>query len=201
MYCPKCGASVADGSQHCPVCGTAVAAQQGAAQQAQPGVNQNMNYGAGAAQQAQPGFNGAAPFNGGQPPLRPTLKTDRNVVLYILLSAITCGIYGLITMGGIVDDVNTVCRPYDGKKTTNYYLMVFVLSWLTLGIYPIIWMHGLCARMGDNLKQRGIDYNFGAGTFWGWCVLGSLIIVGPIVFIVKLFAASNKLNADYNFRG
>ena len=34
-----------------------------------------------------------------------------------------------------------------------------------------------------------------------WCLLGSLIIVGPVVFTAKLCNAMNLLCADYNVKG
>jgi hypothetical protein len=59
----------------------------------------------------------------------------------------------------------------------------------------------LAAVIRRELKRRGIHYSFGAGTFWGWCILGSLIGVGPLVYMHKLFKAVNKINADYNVNG
>ena len=129
------------------------------------------------------------------------LKTNRGLLKYILLSAITFGIYGLVVMSGVSSDINVVASRYDGKKTMHYCLVVFVFSWLTWGIVPLVWMHRLAARMGAELARRGIAYSFGAGSFWGWCVLGSLIGVGPFIYYHKLFKAMNKLAADYNVNG
>lgn len=79
--------------------------------------------------------------------------------------------------------------------------MYFVFSWLTLGIYPLIWYHGLSKRIGNELKRRNIPYSFGAGSFWGWNVLGAFIVVGPLVYSYKLLKSMNLLCADYNARG
>jgi len=46
-----------------------------------------------------------------------------------------------------------------------------------------------------------VDYQFGAGTFWGWGILGSLILVGPFIYTHKLLTAMNRLSADYNVNG
>ena len=56
-------------------------------------------------------------------------------------------------------------------------------------------------RVGDELRRRNIDYQFGAKTFWLWNVLGSLILVGPFVFVHKLMKAMNRINGDFNRRG
>ena len=36
---------------------------------------------------------------------------DRNFVLYVVLTIITCGIYGLVFLYSMIQDVNTVCSP------------------------------------------------------------------------------------------
>ena len=129
------------------------------------------------------------------------LKTNRGMVKFLLLSLITLGIYAIVVMCGISTEINTVAQRYDGKKTMHFALILFIFSWLTLGIAPIVWQHKLCNRMGSELTRRGIDYKFSAGTFWGWGVFGTLIIVGPFIFLHKFFAAMNKINADYNVNG
>ena len=126
------------------------------------------------------------------------LRTNRSFIKTFLLSLITLGIYGLVCYGNITDDVNTVCSRYDGKKTMNYYLMFFIVGPITLGIYSIVWMHQICDRMGRELSRRNLGYDFGAKDFWLWGVLGSLIIVGPFVFLHKFFTSINKLNESYN---
>lgn len=173
MICPSCRQQIADNVQNCPFCGTQVA----------------QNY-----QQAQPQQQYAVPP-------RPHLESNRGLVKFILLSFITCGIYAIIAYYKITEDINTICRPYDNKTTMNYLVATLLLGPVTCGIYPIIWMHNLCNRIGDNLKHRGLPESFGAGTFWGWGVLGSLIVIGPLVFLHKFLKATNSLAADYNARG
>lgn len=134
-------------------------------------------------------------------PPRPHLECNRSLVKYILLTIVTCGIYGIITYYKITEDLNTICTPYDNKKTMNYLVATLLLGPVTCGIYPIIWLHKMCNRVGDNLKHRGIAYDFSASTYWLWGVLGSFIFVGPFIFLHKFLEATNKLAADYNARG
>ena len=129
------------------------------------------------------------------------LKTNRSLLKLILLSIITFGIYGLVVMSAVSTDINTIASRYDGKKTTHYCLMTFLFSWLTLGISPLCWNHKISNRIGNELKRRGIDYSISAGTFWGWGILGSCIIVGPFIYTHKLLKAMNLLAADYNVKG
>jgi len=129
------------------------------------------------------------------------LKTNRGLVKTILLSIITFGIYPLVLMSCISSDINTIASRYDGKKTMHFCLLVFVFSWLTFGIAPLVWYHRISARIGNELKRRGIGYSFGAGSFWGWNLLGLLIVVGPFVYIHKLCKAMNLLSENYNVNG
>ena len=129
------------------------------------------------------------------------LKTNRGLLKYILLSIITLGIYAIVVMTQIANDVNTVASRYDGKKTMHYCLVFFLLGPITLEIFTLIWYHMLSERMGTELRRRNINYNFDASTFWLWNVLGILILVGPFIYHYKLFKSINYLCDDYNRRG
>lgn len=129
------------------------------------------------------------------------LNTSRGLLKYILLTLVTCGIYGIVAMSSVSSDINIIASRYDGKKTTHFCLMAFLYSWLTLGIAPIVWYHKISARIGNELIRRGIHYSFGAGSFWGWNVLGALIGIGPLVYMHKLFKAMNLLSEHYNVYG
>ena len=129
------------------------------------------------------------------------LKTNRGMLKTILLSLITFGIYGIVVYSGISSDINLIASRYDGKKTMHYCLLFFVIAPITLGIGGIVWCHRISKRIGSELSRRGIAYSFGAGTYWGWGVLGTLIGVGPFIYLHKLCKAMNKLCDDYNARG
>lgn len=129
------------------------------------------------------------------------LNTKRGLLKLILLSIITFGIYPLVAFSGVSSDINIIASRYDGKKTMHYCLLVFIFSWLTLGIAPIVWMHRICNRIGNEAKRRGIVYSFSAADYWLWGVIGSIIVVGPFIFLHKFFKASNLIAADYNEKG
>lgn len=136
----------------------------------------------------------------GAPPAR-QLKTNRHIVMLLLLSFITFGIYSIVFFTSVANDLNTIASRYDGKKTMHYCLLFFIVAPLTLGIGAIVWFHKISARMGNELKRRGIAYDFGAVDFWLWNVLGSLIFVGPFIYIYKFIKAMNLLAANYNVNG
>lgn len=132
---------------------------------------------------------------------RDLLKTDRNLILYLIFSAITCNIYSLFFMASLVDDINYVAFPRDGKRTMNFWLLAFVLVPVTCGLAYWVWMHNLANRVGDEARARGIQTDFSAVSFWLWNVLGSFIIIGPFIYLHMLFTTMNSICTDYNQNG
>lgn len=129
------------------------------------------------------------------------LRTNRGLAKFFLLSLITFGIYGLVVYAHISEDTNIVCSRYDGKKTMNFWLLAFIVGPLTCGIGYLVWGHKLASRIGNELSRRGLSYSFGAGDYWLWGILGTVIVVGPFVYCHKLLKAMNTLNADFNSKG
>lgn len=129
------------------------------------------------------------------------LKTNKGLLKTILLSIITLGIYPLVVMSAVSNDINLVASRYDGRRTMHFCLLVFIISPITLGIAGIVWYHKISNRIGEEIKRRGIAYNFSAADFWLWNVIGSFIVVGPFVYLHKMFTAVNKMNAHYNVNG
>ena len=129
------------------------------------------------------------------------LPTNRGLLKMILLGLITFGIYPIVVYSKISEEINLVASPHDGKHTTHYCLMYFIFSWLTLGIAPFVWSHRICSRIGGELKRRGLGYSFGAADFWLWGILGSLIVIGPFIYVHKFLKSMNLINEDYNQKG
>ncbi len=99
----------------------------------------------------------------------------RSVGLCIVLSIITCGIYGIYWFVCLNDDVNEVTgRP----GTTGG--MAFLFSLITCGIYSIYWNY----KMGDKLDQARAER--GVPT-------GSLAILYLVLSIVGLSIVSFAL--------
>ena len=130
----------------------------------------------------------------------PKLQTNRNVWKLIILSILTCGIYEIIFLIPVAFDLDKAAPKKDRSKTMNF-LFVWLLARITGGIAYMVWFHGVSDRIGDALNERNIPYRFGTGTFWGWYVLGALLLmIGPIVYYAKLCKAMNLLCEDYNNR-
>ncbi len=138
------------------------------------------------------------PYDNDEPVIKPKpLKTDRKPLKVIILTILTLGIYDVFFWTDVGYDVNKLAKPHDGEKSMNYVL-AWLLGRLTYGIFVIVWAHKISGRIGRELERREIAYEFSASTYWLWCALGSLILVGPIVYIVKACRAMNLLSEDYN---
>ena len=125
------------------------------------------------------------------------LKTDRNALKFILLSIVTLGVYSVIFYISLSFDIDKIARRHDGKKTFNY-LFACIFALFTFSIVLAIWNYHVAERIGDELKRRNIDFEFGSGTYLGWGYFGSLIIVGPYIYAFKICKAMNLLCEDYN---
>lgn len=83
----------------------------------------------------------------------------RNWVTVLLLSIVTCGIYGIIFWCKYVNDVNKVCEG-DGKTTQNY-IVALLLTAITCGIYGFIYYYGIGTRLEEAGKRYGISCQSG----------------------------------------
>lgn len=128
------------------------------------------------------------------------LPTGRGLWKMVLLGILTLGIYPTVIWSRMVTELNLAASRHDGKRTMPYLAMMLLVP-LTLTVYMFVWFHGFCRRVGNELQRRRIDYTFGARDFWLWNILGSLILVGPFVYIHKLMKAMNLINGDFNVNG
>ena len=129
------------------------------------------------------------------------LTTSRGLVLWIVFTCISFGLYPLFAFSNISSELNLMASARDGRNTLNGALMFLILAPLTLGIAGLVWFNNICGRMEGELAARNIGYRFGPTTFWGWGFLGCLIVIGPLVFLHKFCKAMNLLNASYNTTG
>lgn len=129
------------------------------------------------------------------------LQTDRSLLKFVLLSLITLGIYGIWVIARSAEDLNTIASRYDGQRTMNYWLLIFLIGPITLGIATLVWWTKMPDRTGAALQRRGYPKMVSGADFWLWAVLGSLIIVGPFIFFNKYLKAMNVLCQDYNMNG
>lgn len=76
---------------------------------------------------------------------------EKNIAICIILTIVTCGIYGIIWFVSLQDDINTLSGDF---RTSGG--MAFLFTIVTCGIYTFFWMYNQGARI-DNIKaNRGI---------------------------------------------
>lgn len=173
--CPNCGSNNPDGTAFCANCGSPVS-------------NGAPNNGA-IPPQAQPNFQGSAPNGGMTPP--PVFNGNpfpgghieqRNIALCIILSIITCGIYGLYWIYKLTEDVNTL----KGDPNATSGGIVILLGIITCGIYMWYWLY----KQGDNLDQIKASRGLPAGNSGILYLILAIVGLGIISYALM----QNELN-------
>ena len=127
------------------------------------------------------------------------IKTDRSLVMYILLSLITCGIYPLYFIYKIADDVNAMCEG-DGEKTSGL-LKYFLLTIVTCGFYPFYWYYKIGNRIQKNGPRYGVSIQENGTTILLWQIVGALLCgLGPLIAMHILMKITNQLAMAYNVK-
>lgn len=77
---------------------------------------------------------------------------QRNIAVCIILTIVTCGIYGIYWFICMTDDTNTVC----GREGTTG-VMAFVFTLISCGIYSYYWMYKQGDKLDDAKNARGMS--------------------------------------------
>ena len=125
------------------------------------------------------------------------LRTDRKMWKLMLFSFLTFGIYSIFFFMPISYELEKVSPARERNKMMSYGV-AYIIAYFTLSIVMIFWQHELASRIEEALADRGIEYDFNMGDFWGWYFFGDFIIVGPFIYFHKLCTAMNLLCEDYN---
>ncbi len=125
------------------------------------------------------------------------IRTDRNIVVYVLLTIITCGIYGLWFIYEWAQDVNEICRN-DGDETPGL-LKLILLSLITCGLYSYYWYYKLGNRLQANGPTYGVTISENGTTVLLWLIFGILICgLGQYYGLYLLMKNTNTLATAYN---
>lgn len=221
MYCNKCGSPVSDDAKFCPVCGNPMGAEQpqvpaqpapapaqpAPIQPAQPQPQQQNAYQQAYQQQAgyqqQTAYQQTAYQCAQNAPVPPAMtapvKSDRSVIMWLLLTLVTCGIYNYYFVYCLAHDVNTMCQG-DGDSTPS--LVVFILlSFVTCGLYSYYWYYKIGNRLQANAPRYGLMFQENGTTILLWQFVGALLCcLGPIFAMNIIIKNTNALAASYNAR-
>lgn len=124
--------------------------------------------------------------------------SHRNFWKYLLLSFITCGIYGIYIFWGLVKDINEVCKE-DGKTSPNY-IIVLLLSYATCGIYGLYWWYTQGERVYNASARYGVTVREKGSTILLWQILGRTLMpgVGMLAATYIMFDNMNRIAFVHN---
>lgn len=192
MFCSKCGKEISDNAGFCPECG----ADLSLGKQVKDGANDMFhtfenNMGS-AIKDVQKSIN-----NAGAPYVGERLTDDRGLLVYILLSIITCGIYSYYFLYKMAHDINIACEG-DGEETAG--LVAFILlSFVTCGIYAWFWYYKLGNRLASNASRYHLSFQENGTTVLLWLIFGSFLCgIGGFVAMYILIKNSNEICGAYN---
>ena len=125
------------------------------------------------------------------------INTDRSLLMYILLSIVTCGIYSYWFVYTVAQDLNEICKD-DGEKTGGLAAFI-LLSIVTCGIYSYYWYYKLANRMEANAPKYGISIQENGTTILMWIIFGALICgIGSYIAMYIIIKNMNALASAYN---
>ena len=194
MFCRNCGKEIQKGWVKCPYCGTLIGNERLAKENVEDskGIEKNINRQSRVSEKAQQVVNHSMSINDNSG------IEYRSFWKYLLLSFVTCGIYGIYFLYGYVKDMNRLCEG-DGKESKNY-IVVLLLSVITCGIYGIYWwyvqgerLHNIAPRYNVNVREKGSGILL-------WEILGCTIMpgIGMIVVTYIMVDNMNILAKAYN---
>lgn len=92
---------------------------------------------------------------------------NRNLPLAVILTFVTCGIYGLYWFVVLTDEVNRISMHYN--DTPGVMALIFTI--VTCGLYGIYWAYRLGVKVSeikrnDMMARYGVQYggDYGAGS-------------------------------------
>ena len=190
MFCENCGHEISEGSGFCENCGAKVGISLKKVEDTIDSVSNKVDE---EVNKAIDSVNSSFNPNTNQYGNR-FLKTDRSLLIYILLDLITCGIYKFFFIQSISNDVNEACKN-DSERTPGFGM--FLLMWLVSVILNLI----LSSR--GIIKTTDFIYAMQSGSFayisnYYSTIIG-LMVIGFITNIYPLywrFKLGNKLQRN-----
>ena len=122
----------------------------------------------------------------------------KDFVTVLLLTIVTCGIYGYYYYYVMTRDINKMVGN-DGKGTEP--AMVVLLSIVTAGFYDIYWYYNNGNRIQRTAQVNGVPCEENGNTYLLWYLVGMLVCgIGPLVAMYFLIKNFNLLADAYNAR-
>ena len=126
------------------------------------------------------------------------VSTNRSLIAYILLSVITCGIYGYYFIYKLAKDVNQMCDDGDDVGGLIAYIL---LSFVTCGLYSYYWFYKIQNKLHNAAPKYGVVVSENGTTVLVWLIFGALLCgLGSLYGIHIVFRSANRVGAAYNAR-
>ena len=141
-FCHKCGAQCEDGAKFCKQCGAALADVNANQSQQTYEVPRQAQYTSADTNNSQNAYGNQNNYG------------NQNIAIAVILSIVTCGLYGIYWMIKLNDEVNQIC----GDTQATGGGLVFLFTLITCGIYGWYWMY----KMGEKCDQiKGVNGSSG----------------------------------------
>lgn len=108
---------------------------------------------------------------------------EKNIVLYVVLSIVTCGIFGLYWFVTLTDDTNAIA---DEEGTSG--VVALVLTIVTCGIYGLYWAFKCGEKIDKAHQNRGESSSNGGVLYLILYIFGGVIAYALIQNEVNKFA-------------
>lgn len=116
----------------------------------------------------------------------------KNIVLCILASILTCGIYGLFWLVSMVNNLNALEKDRERSETSGGMVLLFTI--LTCGIYGIYWAYKAGERIDRMKNERGMPTSNNLGMLYLiLCILSYFVGVTGLVVYALIQDEINKL--------
>lgn len=122
----------------------------------------------------------------------------KNLALYIILSIVTCGIFALVWLAMLANDLRTMSN--DESKMSGG--MVVLLTIVTFGIYGWIWYYQAGETLNSIKASRGISVDQSSGVLYLLLAVFGLSIVSSALIqdsLNKLIDSSSNNGNYYNY--
>ena len=162
MFCPYCGAMIAEGMAFCPSCG---------------GALEQETFTRGANAEMTPVTYVPAPY----------VNYNRSLLKLVFFTLFSGGIYLFWFVHRLSEDMNIMCEGDSGH--TSGVAAFFLLNLLTGGLYTIYWFYMIAERTHLNAPRYGFKVREDGGYFLLWTVfewiltlsIGAWIVLGRVI--------------------
>ena len=119
---------------------------------------------------------------------------ERNIVVCIILSLLTCGLYGIYWFISLTNDTNKVANVSDTSGG-----LAFVFTLLTCGIYGWYWAYKLGQKLDIAASNNGRPVNNHSILF----LILTALCLGIVVYCIAQSEINDyaKINTQNNFNG